>query len=37
LDGNFAAHLTVNTMLTPRVDPEHILEWAERNVPKSAG
>ncbi len=34
LNGQFTAHLTVNSMLSPRVDPDQILEWAERNVPK---
>jgi len=32
LDGDFYAYLTANTTLTPRIDPESILEWAENNI-----
>jgi hypothetical protein len=28
------AHLTVNTAFKPRVDPNEVLDWAERNVKK---
>lgn len=37
VNGQFVAYLTVNSMLTPRVHPDHILEWAEQNVSKYAG
>ena len=30
--GKFVAYLTVNSMLSPRVDPDDLLQWAERNV-----
>lgn len=30
--GNFVAHLTVNPNLRPRIDPNEILEWAEKNI-----
>ena len=32
--GRFVAFLTVNKYLSPRVDPENLLEWAEANVSK---
>jgi len=32
VNGQFIAFLTVNKYLTPRVDPENLLEWAETNV-----
>lgn len=32
LNGKFVAYLTSNKMLKPRVDPDEILEWAEKNV-----
>ncbi len=35
--GKFVAYLTVNTMKTPRVDPNEVMEWAERNVRKRFG
>lgn len=30
--GHFAAYLTVNSTVTPRVDPDEIFRWAEKNV-----
>lgn len=30
--GKFFAYLSVNTMLRPRIDPEDILSWAEKNI-----
>ena len=30
--GMFVAHLTVNAMMTPRVDPSEVFDWAEKNV-----
>lgn len=32
LNGKFHAYLTVNQLLNPRVDPDKIFEWAERNA-----
>jgi hypothetical protein len=32
--GKFVAYLTKNTFKTPRVDPDELLEWAEKNVPR---
>lgn len=32
LNGEFYAFLTVNQMLNPRIDPDEIFEWAEKNV-----
>ena len=34
VDGNFVAYLSVNTFIKPRIDPEEILDWAERNISK---
>lgn len=34
--GIFKAHLTKNVYLSPRIDPDHILDWASRNVPRFA-
>jgi len=33
INGHFVAYLTVKTDIQPRVDPDEILEWAEKNVP----
>lgn len=30
--GKFVAYLTVNPLLSPRIDPDALLEWAEKNV-----
>lgn len=30
--GEFVAYLTVNPILSPRVDPDNLLEWVERNA-----
>lgn len=30
--GKFVAHLTVNEILSPRINPEELLQWAEQNV-----
>lgn len=32
LKGQFYAYLTKNTFLTPRIDPDKIIEWARNNV-----
>jgi len=32
LNGVFVAYLTVNTMITPRVDPNNLKQWAQANV-----
>lgn len=32
VDGRFVAYLTVNVSMNPRIDPDSILEWAQRNV-----
>ena len=29
--GNFVAYLTVNTALTPRIDPDKIKDWVKNN------
>ena len=33
LNGKFAGYLTLNTYVSPRIDPTSIKEWARRNVP----
>ncbi len=30
--GKFVAHLTVNRMLSPRIEPDSLLDWAQKNV-----
>jgi hypothetical protein len=32
--GKFVGFLTVNTFLSPRIDPEELLNWAQENVPR---
>jgi len=34
VNGEFVAYLTVNSYISPRIDPEEIITWAERNVSK---
>lgn len=36
-NGAFVAYLTKNTMLSPRIDPDEIFDWASRNVSKFNG
>jgi glutaredoxin-related protein len=32
VNGKFVGYLTVNQYLSPRIDPEELLQWAEQNV-----
>ncbi len=34
--GKFTAYLTKNKYLSPRIDPEAILDWASKNIPRWA-
>lgn len=34
ISGEFFAYLTVNNFISPRIDPDEITTWAERNVSK---
>lgn len=34
IKGKFIAYLTKNQVMSPRVDPDELLGWAERNVPR---
>lgn len=32
--GKFIAYLTTNKFINPRIDPDELVDWAEKNVPK---